>query len=360
MKQAELNQLLDELRNTAAMQAKINIGKGLQLKTPKLEQLSDFYALPGDDTAAIATEQGYLLHACEGMVPSFVEHHPYFAGWSAVMANISDIAAMGGYATSVVNSFWHRTAEQAQALMQGMQDACERYGVPLVGGHTHIDASFQPALSVAIQGQATQLLSVMHVRPQQKILLALNMKGQFHPETTYWKCFEHVDGTVLQAQLKVLPKLAEMGLAHAARDISNAGVLGSLLMLLEASGCGARISLDHIQKPAEVSWSHWLKLFPSYGFLLTADIEECEEIIELFHAQDIHCSIIGETTTDGQLNVQSGQAQANFWDFKQQLFTGLCFATQLKQLDKVNQSQIHPSQIQSIQYFAQELKLCQA
>ena len=32
----------------------------------------------------------------EGMLPQFVETDPWFAGWSAVMVNVSDIYAMGG------------------------------------------------------------------------------------------------------------------------------------------------------------------------------------------------------------------------------------------------------------------------
>lgn len=349
MNQSELEWLLDYLRQTPAMQAKMNIGQGIKISKPKIEKMADLYALPGDDTAAIATDHGYMLHACEGMIPSFVENNPYFAGWSAVMANISDIAAMGGQATSVVNSFWHRSSEQAQALVQGMQDACQHYGVPLVGGHTHIDPNFQPALSVAIQGEAKQLLSVMHVQPQQNILLALNLKGQFHPNTAYWKCFEGVDGEKLQAELEILPQLAEQGLAYAARDISNSGILGSLLMLLEASGCGADIQLDQIAKPQDVDWQHWLQIFPSYGFLLTADAEECEEMIELFASQDLHCAVIGQVNASGKVAVSSLEAKAEFWNFQQQLFTGLCYAEQIQNLQTYQHD------------FRQgELSLCQA
>ena len=349
MNQSELERLLDYLRQTPAMQSKMNIGQGIKIAQPNIEKIANLYALPGDDTAAIATERGYMLHACEGMIPSFVEHHPYFAGWSAVMANISDIAAMGGRATSVVNSFWHRSAEQAQALVQGMQAACQHYGVPLVGGHTHIDPNFQPGLSVAIQGEAKQLLSVMHVQPQQNILLVLNLKGQFHPNTTYWKCFEGVDGDQLKAELEILPQLAEQGLAYAARDISNAGILGSLLMLLEASGCGADIQLDQIAKLQDVDWQHWLQIFPSYGFLLTADDEECEEIIELFAAQDLHCAVIGQVNASGKVTVSNQGSKAEFWDFQQQLFTGLCYAEQIQDFQRYQHN-----------FRQRELSLCQA
>lgn len=332
MTNLELKQLLNMLRDTPAMQSKINIGHGICVDLPNTDSLNDFYALPGDDTAAIKTEHGYLLHACEGMIPSFVEQHPYFAGWSAVMANVSDIAAMGGRATSIVNSFWHTNQDKACELIRGMQDACQHYAVPFAGGHTHIDLSFQPALSVAIQGQAKRLLSVMHVRSQQKILLVLNMQGKFHPKTTYWKCFENVAPQILQRQLELLPQVAEQGLAVAARDISNAGILGSLLMLLEATGTGATLELNDIPKPTDVSWAHWLQLFPSYGFLLTADALHCDELTALFASQQLHCVAIGDVNSTGRVDIVSENITCEFWDFNTQPFTGLCYRKALERL----------------------------
>jgi len=329
-----LSELLTLLKHTPAMLSKQDIAYGFKQKnTPSIQEIEDLYALPADDTAAIEVGNQYLLHACEGMLPSFVEQHPYFAGWSAVMANVSDIAAMGGRALSVVNSYWHTTPQSAELLLKGIQAACTTYGVKLVGGHTNIQANFQPALSVAIQGLAQQLLSVFHVHAGQKILIALNLQGKFHPNTTYWKCFEHVPATLLRAQLELLPEIAEQHLAYAARDISNAGILGSLLMLLEATGSGANICLEQIPKPQHVDWLQWLQIFPSYGFLLTADDDECSDIIELFSSQGIDCTVIGEVNTSGKIDVQLQGQQDCFWDFQQECFTGLNYKDLLEQHD---------------------------
>jgi uncharacterized protein len=56
----------------------------------------------GDDCAAIPDGNGYLLLAAEGLLPQFVETDPWFAGWCAVMVNVSDIHAMGGRAIALV------------------------------------------------------------------------------------------------------------------------------------------------------------------------------------------------------------------------------------------------------------------
>lgn len=94
--QTTLHDLLAALRNSPAMLAKQAIGQAAAAQPSQGASGDDLYALPGDDTAAIRCGDQYQLLAIEGMIPAFVEQAPWFAGWSAVMANVSDITAMGG------------------------------------------------------------------------------------------------------------------------------------------------------------------------------------------------------------------------------------------------------------------------
>ncbi|MEM1427046.1 MAG: AIR synthase related protein, partial [Cyanobacteria bacterium P01_H01_bin.130] len=77
----------------------------------------------GDDCAAIPDNDGYLLLAAEGLWPPLVEAEPWFAGWCAVLVNISDIYAMGGRPIAVVDALWSQSADQADALWEGMMAA---------------------------------------------------------------------------------------------------------------------------------------------------------------------------------------------------------------------------------------------
>jgi hypothetical protein len=54
----------------------------------------------------IKSNNGYDLFASEGFLNAFVERDPWFAGWCGIMVNNSDIAAMGGRATAIVNTVW--------------------------------------------------------------------------------------------------------------------------------------------------------------------------------------------------------------------------------------------------------------
>ena len=93
----------------------------------------------GDDCAAIPDGEGYLLLAAEGMWPTLVDTDPWFAGWCAVMVNVSDIYAMGGRPIAVVDTVWSQSPEAVEPLWQGMVAASQAFNVPIVGGHTRVE-----------------------------------------------------------------------------------------------------------------------------------------------------------------------------------------------------------------------------
>jgi AIR synthase-related protein len=323
----DLDALLETLRNTPAMLSKQAIQQPARVIGATEKQLTraQLYALPGDDTAAIACGDQFQLLAIEGMLPGFVKAAPWFAGWSAVMANVSDITAMGGRATAVVNAYWHHDDAAAQEILAGIRAACEAYGLMLAGGHTSLAAHNPTALAVAITGIASKLLSTLHVKPGQVIAMAVDLEGYWHADSTYWKAFEGVPAERLRSKLEVLPRLAEAQLLHAAKDISNAGVLGSLLMLLETTGCGGDIDLQALPCPADADLLRWLQVFPSYGFLMTLDEADWPSVQTAFAFEGLRCERIGVITESAELNVQHGFQRRTFWNLKAQPFTGFSY-----------------------------------
>lgn len=324
----DLPALLGLLRNTPAMLSKQAIQQPAAVigKADKVMTRAELYALPGDDAAAIACGEQFQLLAIEGMLPGFVSAAPWFAGWSAVMANVSDITAMGGRATAVVNAYWHHDQDAAQQVLAGIRAACETYGLILAGGHTSLASGNPTALAVAITGVANRLLSSLHVAPGQVIAMAVDLEGQWHADTPYWKAFEGVPASRLRSKLEVLPRLAEAQLLHAAKDISNAGILGSLLMLLEATGCGGHVDLHALPCPPDADPERWLQVFPSYGFVITLDEKDWPNVQAAFEFEGLCCARIGEVKPRGALTVQAGSQHAEFWNLREQAFTGFSYA----------------------------------
>src|SRR4051812_14482862 len=77
----------------------------------------------GDDCAAIPDGDEWLLFAAEGMLESFVAQDPWFAGYSAVMVNLSDVAAMGGRPLAIVDVLWTPGLQRSEEIWQGMSAA---------------------------------------------------------------------------------------------------------------------------------------------------------------------------------------------------------------------------------------------
>lgn len=203
----------------------------------------------GDDCAAIPDGQGgYLLLAIEGLVEDFITRMPWFAGYCSVMVNVSDIYAMGGRPTAVVNALWSQGMDPAGAMLQGMARASHTYGVPIVGGHSN-NRSERPQLAVAILGQAKALLTSFNAYPGDKLVMAVDLRGAFEEPFPYWNASTTAPATRLRGDLELLPRLAEDRLCDAAKDISMAGAVGTAMMLLECSQVGAIIDVDAIPAP---------------------------------------------------------------------------------------------------------------
>ena len=275
----------------------------------------------GDDCAAIPDRDGYLLLAAEGMMPDFVASDPWFAGWSAVMVNVSDIYAMGGRPIAVVDTLWSQDAAISQPLLAGMSAAARAYQVPIVGGHTNARSSYD-ALAVAILGRAQQLISSFQAQPGDRLLMAIDLRGKLHPKYPFWNAATETAPARLRTDLELLPKLAENGLCDAGKDISMGGVIGTTLMLLETSNCGAVIDLDVIPRPAEIPLDRWLVSFPSYGFLLSIRPDRVLAVEQMFRDRQITCTDIGEVISTPQLMLTARQESIIFWDFDREHLTG--------------------------------------
>lgn len=275
----------------------------------------------GDDCAAIPDGESYLLMAAEGILPAFLEAEPWFAGWCAVMVNMSDIAAMGGRAIALVDTIWSQSTAATDPIWDGIIAASSAYNIPIVGGHTNCHSPYN-ALSVAILGRATRLITSFDAQPGDRLLVAIDFQGELHPRFPFWNAATTADPVQLRKNLEILPFLAESKLCDAGKDISMGGIIGTLLMLLETSGCGAILNIDTIPRPEQVPLEAWLLSFPSYGFLLSVRPENVAAVQACFHQHNLVCEVVGNVEPERQLVLQSGSESAVFWDLSHRSLTG--------------------------------------
>ena len=266
----------------------------------------------GDDCAAIPDNDSFLLFAGEGILESFVAEDPWFAGYCAVMVNLSDIAAMGGRPLAIVDILWTPGLEQGAAIWEGITAASQAYGVPVVGGHTTITRSGTSFLAAAVLGRANQLITSFDARPGDTLLMAIDLRGEYRREKPFWNASVGAPVERLRGDFGLLAALAEKGWVRAGKDISNGGVVGTLAMLLQCSKVGAELWLDQIPHPAQVDLSRWLVSFPSFGFLLSVAPSLAANVTGAFVDRGIVTAQVGTITDSGAFVLVYGVARETF------------------------------------------------
>ncbi len=317
-----LEQLATQLRQTLGIQHKRDIQTAADRLGRWVASTEDQQPIDlGDDCAAIPDGDGYLLLAAEGLWPVLVEADPWFAGWCAVLVNVSDIYAMGGRPIAVVDALWSQSTEAANTLWAGMLAASKAFNVPIVGGHTNCHSPYE-AIAVAILGRAQKLLTSFNAQLGDVLVLVADFEGQPHAKYPFWDAATMKAPADLQANLALLPQLAESGLCDTAKDISMGGIIGTTLMLLETSGCGAMLDLEAIPCPPALGLEQWLISFPSYGFLLSVRPNNLSAVQSLFHSHQLVCEPIGTVISGSTLSLQQAGECLEFWDLQQDGLTG--------------------------------------
>jgi selenophosphate synthetase-related protein len=327
----DLDQLAAHLRSHPALRAKAKIG----LVSEVIGEASWVHG-PGDDGAVVpmgaavpmadrevegATPQpGYVIACGEALLPAFVARDPFGAGFAAVLANVNDLAAMGATPRGIVDTIVG-SADIAREALRGMHAASLMYDVPLVGGHLTLHDG-EPALSAFGIGHAESVLSLTHVAVGQSLIVGSCTQGTMRTDFPFFRSFDE-RGNNMAGDVRVLAEVARSGACVAAKDVSMAGLVGSLAMLLEWSRLGVRLDLDLLPRPTDVAMAAWLTCFPAYSFLLCSPSGREHEVLAAFQARGLEAAVVGIIDHTGLLSVTSGGNQAPVLDLAATGVTGL-------------------------------------
>jgi selenophosphate synthetase-related protein len=310
-----LSEVVERFRSSATLRGKSSISL-----VAELFGTTDWVHGPGDDAAVLEAGDEHILVAGEAIWPPLVEADPFGAGVAAVVANLNDVAAMGGRALGLVN---HVVAgeEAARKVLEGVRFAAGIYRLPVVGGHLTIwDGA--PSVSAAIVGQAVRPLSSNNVASGQALVMACCLEGRMRKDFPFFSSIRH-RAAELAGDIAVLPSLAEAGLVASAKDVSMTGALGSLAMLLEPTKCGTVVELEALPRPEGVELAEWTCVFPTYAFLLTTPEADVDAVSSEFRGRKLACERIGTIDDTGRFRVRLGGEEAQLLDLNTEPVTGL-------------------------------------
>ena len=279
----------------------------------------------GDDAAVIPWGDEYLLVAADGMMTGLLVNEPYAAGKASVMVTVNDIYSMGGRPIGMVNVLASGDETQRRRIVEGIEKGCRKLQVPMLGGHLHPDSPVDcPALSVTIIGHAKKLLRSHLAAAGDRLVLAVDLDGRAGCRSVVsWDANSGKSPEALRHRLEALPLVAESEAAFAAKDVSNAGILGTAAIMLENSGKGADIDLDAIPRPDSLTLEQWLLCFQSFGFILSVPPENIDRVFSIFSERGITVAAIGGVREGNVVDIHKNGISATLFDFSQDVITGI-------------------------------------
>jgi len=216
----------------------------------------------GDDGVPIA---GSDVIACtDAITPSMVDRDPSWAGWCGMLVTANDLAAMGASPVGALDAVGGRDAAHVSAVLRGVRDGAEAFDLPVLGGHTQLGVP--GALSVTGLGRAAEPVPGGGGRAGDEVWVCADLEGGWRPgyQGRQW---DSTSGRS-RAELRPMLDLIRQTRPRAAKDASMAGIVGTVAMLAEASGCGAEIEIARMPRPEHALMADWLTCFPGFAVVL--------------------------------------------------------------------------------------------
>lgn len=175
---------------------------------------------------------------------------PASVGWKLVTVNLSDLAAKGARPAGALFSMALSDPDWDRGILDGVEAACESYGLPLLGGDTIALPPGAPRVYglTAIGRAGEKTPSRSGGKPGDRLWVAGTV-GDSAAGLAALEAMANATGPLVDVYRRPIP-LLEIGralapAAHAMMDISD-GLLKDLGRLCEASGCAAEIDLDSL------------------------------------------------------------------------------------------------------------------
>lgn len=316
----DLTEIRDEIRNFDGIKRKKDLGLIVNHFT---NQKSACWF--GEDAAVIEQNHEAILLSNDGIREDLMNSDPKLSGYYLILVNVLDILAMGGTPVGVVDIIATSSKEKREKILKGMREAIKKFEVPVLGGHVLPESSFT-SLGGAIIGRAPKdsIIYSNTARTNDHIVAGIDLNGKI-PDTCSlcWDSTRLRDKKTLKKQMKVMGKLGGRGLVSAGKDISNPGILGTLGMLLEYSGCGALVNINSIPRPESVKLDVWLKVYPGMGFLVTCKPNKTEEVISIFQEADLVADKIGFIEKGKRFEIAEDDKKITLFDFNVDEITGI-------------------------------------
>ena len=324
----ELNEIITVIREFDGIKRKHNLSDLVRplketLDLGRINVVADF----GEDSAVFSLPNftdHYFLMALDGIWHKLISADPELAGYFSILVNANDIYCKGGTPIAMVNNLGYIDIETGNKIIRGIIKGCKKFGIPMVGGHTHPNEAIN-SLAVAVLGivRKEDIILSTTAKVGDKIIMAIDLDGKFNEKFVYaWDTTNHKSSGQVQKICGTMNELARNKLLTAAKDISNPGNIGTLSMLLEYSRVGAILDIEKIPIPENIDIKRWIMAYPGFGIVCTAKEENVKRCIKIFTENGIAANECGIIISEKKLELVYKNEKRVLFDFNHDKILG--------------------------------------
>ena len=214
---------------------------------------------------------------------------PDEGGYTSLMVNISDVAAMGATPTAVLLSLSLSEATQGEwveGFMRGFYEGCAKYGVALVGGDTTASRD-KVCINVVAIGRASKANIKRRSAAKVGDLICVTGKLGASSKGLVDIMFGDLNTAAAKVHRRAQARIAEGKLlggceaVHAMMDVSD-GIASDIKHIMEQSNVGAEIELKQVPTDYDIRFA--TTGGEDYELLLTVAPECYNEVAETLHS----------------------------------------------------------------------------
>ena len=268
----------------------------------------------GQDSAAVTNNNDMLtLITTDRIKTSYIENFPLGAGFSSILVGVDDIYACGGkpLAVSIIISF--KDQNLGQKMIDGICKGSKLFQVPIVRGHTNLKEFNELSSTLIGEIKRDEYISATNAQDKDEIILAVDFSGKvgkaskLHWDTVTFKSSEDVLN-----KRKSMNEIAKLKIVTSAKDISNGGIFGTVLQLINYSKVGADINIEKIVIPPILiektyNLETYIQMYLTTSYILTAPEKTSKDVVKIFNDHDMSAAVIGKIRSETELNITDGK-----------------------------------------------------
>ncbi|MBY9004087.1 MAG: hypothetical protein KGD73_08965 [Candidatus Lokiarchaeota archaeon] len=318
-----LKKIATSIRENKNIIEKREIDPIVQVIQSKSYKSSRIFSDIGEDSASIIDNENLILLTTDRIKTEYILKNPFGAGFSSILVGIDDIYCCGGIplAASLIVSF--KDNQIGEKIFEGALEGSQKFRVPIVRGHTNPNSNYNELSSTMIgEIKKSDYLSAKNAKVNDDIILAVDFLGKIpNVSKFYWDTVTFKQSDEVLLRRRSMNVIAQKHLANSAKDISNAGIFGTILQLINYSNVGAVIYINKIEIPSFLikngyDLETYTKMYLTTSFILTAPEDKSKEILKIFNSHQMNSSIIGKIIKhEHLLKISDGKESLNVLKF---------------------------------------------